>query len=350
MTTLVALATKDAVVLGCDSLATTTRLLVDPISLADYFDPDNNFSMRIGDDGQPALSGIGEVFKHAQNVPYDHMTDVDKLMDLTPLPMGFMYTGITSIGQRTIKSLVTEFMERDDAFRTSPAPSNYTVKSIAQRLLKHLRGYYEDEFGSDGGEGPFIRPSLEFLLGGYDKQKPLPSVVRVNVASEQIERYQDAGVVFAGMMQEIQRVVHGVDEAGIDSLERRYRFLLNCYAARVKDLHGDDVEVPDLHAFMNDGFHLFGREDPSENDGPFYRPTGLVASWGDFSEQNAIDCVNYFIGIMREAHRFSSKMPTVGGPIHIALVTKRDGFRHISKEEYRHEDHRVERMRPRRPS
>ena len=68
---------------------------------------------------------------------------------------------------------------------------------------------------------------------------------------------------------------------------------------------------------------------------------GFNANWGDFSEQNAIECVNFFVNIMIKSQQFSYGMPTVGGEVHIALITKKDGFRFISKEEYHHEGHFV---------
>lgn len=42
MTTLVALNTRDALVMGCDSLGTVTKRLVNPFDLMNYFDPDND--------------------------------------------------------------------------------------------------------------------------------------------------------------------------------------------------------------------------------------------------------------------------------------------------------------------
>jgi hypothetical protein len=44
---------------------------------------------------------------------------------------------------------------------------------------------------------------------------------------------------------------------------------------------------------------------------------------------------------MIKSQQFSYGMPTVGGEVHIALITKTDGFRFISREEYRHEGHFV---------
>jgi hypothetical protein len=102
------------------------------------------------------------------------------------------------------------------------------------------------------------------------------------------------------------------------------------------------VKLPDVQQFLA-SHNLFGRENPEDPGSRFFSLPGLQAEWGDFSEQNAIDCVTYFISIMREAHRFSGRMPTVGGPIHVALVSRSTGFQFISREEYRHEDHRVAR-------
>ena len=53
MTTLVALASKDALVMGTDSLGTVTRGLVDPLDLLEFFDVDNGFKLKVNDQGEP---------------------------------------------------------------------------------------------------------------------------------------------------------------------------------------------------------------------------------------------------------------------------------------------------------
>ena len=66
---------------------------------------------------------------------------------------------------------------------------------------------------------------------------------------------------------------------------------------------------------------------------------GFNANWGDFSEQNAIECVDFFVNIMTKSQQFSEGMPTVGGEVHIALITKVKGFQFIPKEEFNHGGH-----------
>ena len=55
----------------------------------------------------------------------------------------------------------------------------------------------------------------------------------------------------------------------------------------------------------------------------------------------AIGCVDFFVDIMIKSQNFSSRLPTVGGEVHIALIIKNDGFRFISREEYEHEGYAV---------
>jgi len=71
-------------------------------------------------------------------------------------------------------------------------------------------------------------------------------------------------------------------------------------------------------------------------------PSDFEARFGDFSEQNAIECVDFFIDIMTKSQLFSARLPVVGGDVHIALITKTRGFEYVSREELRHGEHAIE--------
>lgn len=68
---------------------------------------------------------------------------------------------------------------------------------------------------------------------------------------------------------------------------------------------------------------------------------GISVLVRNFSEQAAIDFVNFLIDVMIKLQQFSNAIPTVGGEIHIALISKTQGFKWISKEEYKFKDHAV---------
>ena len=332
MTTLVALASKDALVMGTDSLGTVTRGLVDPFDLLEFFDFDNDFKLKVDEQGKPLLDSLLTLMEQAQSVPYNQLGNVSKLFDLSPLPMGVMFTGITSIGNRTIGKMISEFKERDRAFSADTEPSNYTVRTVGDRLLGSMRQSYASTFPQ-----PHARPELELIVGGYDNLSYLPSLYRIDVREDTIvEIFSDEspfGVAFGGQNDWIQRIVFGTDEENQIRLAQRSQDLLLEYYRRVSAAvtnAGVAFEVPPPDSW-GDALNLFTDWDLH----------GLEANFAEFSEQNAIDCVDFFIEIMIRAQAVSSRLPTVGGDIHIAVIRK-DGFRFVSREEWRHRDHSIE--------
>ncbi len=331
MTTLVALSTKDALVMGCDSLATYTKPLVDPFQLSDFFDPTTN-KLRLRPDGTPILADLSMLVRKAQAVPYNQMTHVDKLFPLSPLPMGVMLTGITSIGTRTVKTLIAEFVSTDRAF-AQRTRFNYTVESIGRRLTDFLKARFDAEYGSL----PY-QPELELIIGGYARNSQTPAVRRLRIHDGQIEAplpRDEYGIVFGGQMDWIQRIVFGTDGQNQFKMSLRCLEIVETYrgiAQRNLRRRGISERLPTVRSTLS---HL-GMFDSG------WGLDGLEADWGDFSEQNAIECVDFFVDVMIKSQQFSERLPTVGGDVHVAVIRK-DGFHFVSREALRHRDHAVSR-------
>ncbi len=137
------------------------------------------------------------------------------------------------------------------------------------------------------------------------------------------------GVAFGGQYQEIQRIVFGTDgQNQLNILIRSFQ-ILNKY----RDLLQEHLQKKGINEKLPD-YSKFGDELSFYNN---WGLNGFDANWGDFSEQNAIECVNFFVEIMIRSQQFSSSLPTVGGDVHLAIITKDKGFRFVSREEYEHE-------------
>ena len=155
------------------------------------------------------------------------------------------------------------------------------------------------------------------MIGGYDKANRVPYIYRILGHDDKVEPICEGEatfwMAFGGQMEEIQRIVFGIDSSNrimlmerVDNLLEKYRNLLH----NNLNEKGITEELPKVDTF---GGELALFKD--------WHMTGLGADWGDFSNQNAIECVNWFVGIMIKSHQFTSKLPTVGGEIHLGLVT-----------------------------
>ena len=269
-----------------------------------------------------------DVLGASENVPYNHMPDVTKMLPLKPCCAGAMLAGIASIGRRSVKSLILEYVNG-----LSDDPSAITVYDIAQGLMRFINKPYAKEYKSQPQK---LRPVLELIVAGYNEKESDPKTYRVQFPEVKVRKaLDDFGVAFGGQMQEIQRLVFGTDYYNMLRLEDRYKELLLRFAGEVKKLNSS-VSLPDIAAFAQDN-HIFGRVDSSSPE--IWELISLDADWSNYSEQAAIDCVTFFVSVMIQAQRFNSRMPTVGGDIHTALISKTTGFEFVSQEGYRHGHH-----------
>ena len=330
MTTIVALASKDAVVMGADSLGTAFERLVRPQDLLDYFDPAGEMKLKFDDDGNPLLNNFWTLMDRAQAVPYNQMNHVSKLFDLSPLPMGVMFTGITSIGIQTIGKLISNFRKREDDSMQDAEQSDFSVQSVGDRLRQYLRQHYTEVFPREHD-----RPELELIIGGYDKEGNMPRLFNIDIREDTsaalLSREFPFDIVVNGQTDWIERIVFGTDDANAAALDQRVKDLLLSYHRKVSEAiasAGIEFDVPRPDTWGSE-LTLFNN----------WRLRGIDIDVAEFSEQNAIDCVDFFIEIMIRAQDISSQLPTVGGAINIAVIRQDDGFRFVSRQEWRYRDH-----------
>lgn len=194
--------------------------------------------------------------------------------------------------------------------------------------VKEFFSYWEEAFKKEIGH-PYTF--------SYGKEGPFPAIFRIFVNETKVVRaFPDDnpfGIVFGGQMQEIQRIVFGTDYLNSLRLEARVEELIEKYRKLLKDfLNKKEIleELPGYGEYKNE-LSLFNN----------WKLNGFDANWGDFSEQNAVECVDFFVEVMARSQQLSSHLPTVGGEIHIGLITKEKGFKFISKELLSHKGHEI---------
>lgn len=143
MTTLISLATRDSIVIGCDSLATVSQPMIEPRKLRDhFFDKDGNLLNDAS--GVPLLKKADQLRAFTQKVPKNQLPNVTKIYPLEPIHAGALFSGISGIGDKTIRNLVESFLG-SDAFRNLHDHGRaYTLKEVGEELMKQMVvGYFE---------------------------------------------------------------------------------------------------------------------------------------------------------------------------------------------------------------
>lgn len=341
MTTIVSLAARDFIVVGCDSLATTSLDLVFPHELAEEFFDDNG-NIKLDANGQPLLKNSHQIWSRSQSMPVDQLPSVVKLYDLEPIRACFLFAGASRIGGMTIKNLVETF-KATQVIKESGDKKDYTIEWVANQFKEYVIQAYEREIPE-----AFMRPTMEVILSGYSSAQWEPEVWRLTFSyNRNAQKFECSAkndiprktysVLFGGQYDVIQRVVNGIDMPSYVSLRKRTVEILQAYHDEVQSaVQSIDVKIklpqPD---FTQERYNIFGND--------MGGVTRIFSDIGNLSEQAGIDFVYFLIDMMIKSQEFASSIPTVGGKIHVAILTKNARFRWISKEAFRFENEQVPR-------
>lgn len=296
----------------------------------DFFDPNRGYEIRKDANGDPLLSNFGQIFQYQRELPFNQIPSVTKIFPLTPAHAGVLFSGIAAVNDRSIRDLTESFVETQYDFLNG----EHSMEDVATRLRDHFAVEYKAEYGGPGASFP--SPTLDLLVSGYSHDQIKGEVWEVffGRANKEGDVIQMTGpgvyeVVFGGQYDVAQRVVNGMDNRTRANFKQRIINIGDLYRDKLiqhlKD-HGMSVDLPVISDFAAD----IGVDDMTW-------VAGTDLDLANFSEQAAIDFVDFLIDLMIKSQQFSARLQTVGGRIHVALITKRYGFRWLSKEEYTHQ-------------
>jgi hypothetical protein len=342
MTTTVALAARDFIAVACDSLATTSVDLAPAYEIASTFFDANGQLKRDGS-GAPLLQNARQIWDKAQSIPVDQLPSVMKLYDLEPMRACLLFAGLSRISDTTIWNLVETFKAEADI---KSAVSTYTMEWLAEKLRAFVDAIYQREIPD-----AWMRPMMEIILSGYSAQHREPELWRLTFNYDRLTTQFKCdihnpvprgqfNVIFGGQYDVISRVVNGVDVPSYWSLRQRAAEALGRYhdelLAQVQAINAN-IAIPKPN-FYDQKYNLFGDDQGGV--------TRIFSDVGSLSEQAGIDFVYFLVDVMIKAQEFSSSIATVGGKIHVALLTKSRPFRFISKEGFTFEREYVPKFVP----
>jgi hypothetical protein len=214
MTINVALVTSEALVLGCDSTASTSDTYIDPFALG----------MEVGQDGKFKQDDDGRFtvkfkFDNVTQVVTDAWGSVTKMFPLCSQDChaAGVTSGLASLNGRTMSSLATDFHATHKPRRPNSKKERMTVKAIAEGFLKFLRTEYDEQY-KDSPLPEFVRDGPELLIGGFAATDKFPSCYRIRVKENDVkEEFANgaSGLSWNAQSDAVERVIRGFDSKAL---------------------------------------------------------------------------------------------------------------------------------------
>ena len=232
---------------------------------------------------------------------YDHGR---KLADIKDYPIGTLTWGISTIGSRTIESLISEYEFTLPSAR-DPVAKGFQVRSVAENLKAFLRQRYEAEHGPLVPQAAGRLPSLGILVSGYSDGAYFP------------EQYLFDFPAIPELQVRHPNKANGEPEFGVDW------FGLNDTISRL--IKGAD---PRLAPILVERLKM-----PSEEVWRLLSQFEYRIALEGMPLQDAIDLAVYLIETTIGRHRFVIGAPFCGGAIDIAVITPQ-GFTWVSRKDW----------------
>lgn len=331
----VALVTSEVVVLGCDSIASSTRLFMNPLILTEK-DAEGNF---VRDDQGRMVARFK--FDDLEHVVTDAWGGVTKMFRLcgNVNPVAGVTSGLAKLSGRNIFAIANEFS------RAIPQNPYTTVEAVVTAFVGHIGGIYDQHYEATG-EPPEFRDDVEFLIGGFGQQDNFPSLYRINLAEPPAERirkvYGDGegfsdrtGASWAGQADGVERLLFGYDRPLRFSIERELNEGLDrmhkAMSASVVRILADTLAA--LQVQLPDGVNT--ELPPKEELKLNWDRLRVSIDFANLPLQDAVDLVAYLVNLQSGKAKFVRGVPTVGGRTHIGIID-RNGFSMLNEPDLVH--------------
>jgi hypothetical protein len=322
MTINVAVVTSEALVFGCDSIASVTRYFVNPFECP---------YERL-DDGSLQVSVSPErIMPHVTHA-WGGVTKMFALSDRWT-PVAAVTAGLAKLNDRSMSSYANQFLSESQV-----APPPETVEEMAYAFLRFVRGQYDRHYAGSSLPEEY-RDAPYFLVGGYGRYDHLPTLFRVDIQANSVtQEYESGGfgLSWEGQSDAVERLIRGYDTHLRSSVEKQltagietFRKAMGNAAAAMLQKILDKAKIPLPEGISTE----LPAVPPFSIDWDAFK---CNVSYGNLPIQDAVDFASYLVALQSGKSKFASGVATVGGRTHIGVITKAQGFRMLDEPELRH--------------
>jgi hypothetical protein len=313
MTINIAVATRDAIILGCDSLSSVVETAAFPLR-GRGFAKDATGNDLVDAEGN-RLIAVNEVRSVVTNV-YGGVSKMFLLYERDGFSVAGVTAGKATLDGLTIAELAKRFCQNH---RISNTVFN-TVEDVANAFLAYIRNLWEldvDFAAADPSMHMFL-PPLQFIVAGHCPE-------------DHIGDGDHCGACWAGQSDFVERLLLGVDHGVKHSVQEQFgrsmrEATTQVLTEMIERLSGAGVSIPE-------GLEM---DFPGLPNAPSWETAQTDVQFQDLPTQYAIDFVELLVNTQSGMQRFGSGIPTVGGRTHIGVLRRGESFRMLNEPELTH--------------
>ncbi|EIK96036.1 hypothetical protein PMM47T1_13790 [Pseudomonas sp. M47T1] len=331
MTINIAIATRDVIILGCDSLSSVVETAAFPLRNGIGFARDADGNELLDSEGR-RLVPVEDLRSVVTNV----YGGVNKMFPLFE-HQGFAVAAVTA-GKATLSGLtIAEIGKRFCEHNGTAGTIFESTEQVAQSFYAHVRSAWETEVDFQGTD-PSLRnllPPLQFIVAGNCSHDAYGRVFKIDIPAEAVTDVfpvgDHCGATWAGQADFVERILLGVDHGVKNSVQSQFEQSVQearnkALVTMVESLTASGVQIPE-------GLAVDFMDTPRA---PLWDGAQTDVQFQDLSTQYAIDFVELLVNTQSGMQRFGRGIPTVGGRTHIGVLRRGEGFKMLNEPELTH--------------
>jgi hypothetical protein len=263
--------------------------------------------------------------------------NVNKLFQIKDYSIGAVISGLGIIGESTFDEIFDEFESTIPSFKKpGKGKRAFSVSEMANKIARFIETRYRAVFPAEKGEKP-EGPGLLILLGGYSRGERKGEIYGISLPAGEVKRKNDPsnpyGLSVSGQHDAIVRFLSGSSPEAVpmitsqvfDQLPELLELVQKEYSQLILQyLEKKGFEIPeDVKAKIP---KLRFKEIGAKLRAPTPKMTYKI-EFRHMSLQDAVDFAMFLTTLTYGRQRFVSGIPTVGGKVNLATITRKDGFR-----------------------
>lgn len=318
----VAIATYDAIVLGCDSLSSVVERAIFPFRENSAFALDANGNQIRDADGNLVVALRQDQLAYTAT---SVMGGVRKMFVLYEDANGQCDCSVAAVtsGMATIDGVT--IAEHANRYRLALMRDKVrfgTVEEAAAHFLAHVRVLWENEYVRLGYTHP-SQAALHFLVAGYCGEDARFKIFRISVeenqSKDQLAHEPFTGAAWDGQSNFAARLLMGVDpnlqdqvnRGIVDALRAQRESLLKSFTEAIAA-----AGIADLELELNETLPA----------APPWSSAIAPIDWGNMPVQTAVELVSALVNTESGMQKFVQGIPVVGGRTRIGLLRRNTPF------------------------